>query len=88
MAAGITATVSLPLIRADGTSIGALGFVWAVAPPFDLRLGTALRALEELCTEIVERAEIYEAEHHLIGDLHFRLLSPLPTMRGLETAAR
>ena len=88
VAAGIEATVSLPLIRADGTSIGALGFAWAVAPSFDVSLGRALHALAELCTEIVERAETYEAEHQLIAELHLRLLSALPTVDGLENAAR
>ncbi len=87
-AAGFAATVSLPLIRVDGTAIGALGFAWAVAPSFDLNLDKALRALGELCAEIIERAETYEAEHDLIGELHLRLLSELPTMDGLTTAAR
>lgn len=88
LAAGVVATVSVPLIRADGTSIGALGFAWAVAPSFDINLENALEALAELCTEIVERAETYEAEHQMIGELHRRLLSPLPTLPALETAAR
>ncbi len=88
VAAGIAATISLPLIRADGTPIGALGFAWTVAPSFDVNLDNALQALAELCTEIVERAETYEAEHQLIGELHLRLLSALPTVDGLETAAR
>lgn len=87
-AAGFEATVSLPLIRGDGTAIGALGFAWAVAPSFDLDLGKALHALAELCAEIVERAEIYAAEHELIGQLHLRLLTDLPTVNGLTTAAR
>ena len=87
-AAGVAATVSLPLIRADGTSIGALGFAWSVAPSFDVSLDKALQALAELCIEIIERAETYEAEHQLIGALHLRLLSELPTVDGLKTAAR
>lgn len=87
-AAGITATISLPLIRADGSTIGALGFAWAIRPTFDLSLDKALHALAELCREIVERAEIYQAEHQLIADLHLRLLSDVPTLSGLKTAAR
>ena len=43
--AGITATVSLPLIRADGSSIGALGFAWSVPPLLDAALQSALAAL-------------------------------------------
>jgi serine phosphatase RsbU (regulator of sigma subunit) len=88
VAAGITATVSLPLIRGDGSPIGALGFAWTVTPKFDASLDTALQALAELCIEIVERAEIYEVEHELLGELHHRLLSPVPPLSGLESAAR
>lgn len=86
--AGITATVSLPLIRADGSPIGALGFAWTAAPPFDAQLERALEALGELCTEIVERSEVYEAEHQMIADLHLRLLGVLPQLNGLASAAR
>jgi serine phosphatase RsbU (regulator of sigma subunit) len=87
LSAGIEATVSLPLIRADGSAIGALGFAWTGAPAFDLKLDTALRALAQLCAEIVERAELYEAEHQLVAELHRRLLGPLPQPVGLTTAA-
>jgi serine phosphatase RsbU (regulator of sigma subunit) len=88
VAAGINATVSIPLIRSDGSAIGALGFAWVVAPAFDVKLDSALRALGQLCTEIVERAELYEAEHQMIADLHMRLLSAIPRLAGVTTAAR
>jgi serine phosphatase RsbU (regulator of sigma subunit) len=87
LAAGIEATVSMPLVRVDGSAIGALGFAWASAPAFDLKLDIALRALAQLCTEIVERAELYAAEHELVAELHRRLLGTLPQLAGLSTAA-
>jgi transcriptional regulator with GAF, ATPase, and Fis domain len=87
LSAGIQATVSMPLIRGDGSAIGALGFAWARAPAFDLKLDVALRALAQLCTEIVERAELYAAEHQLVAELHRRLLGTLPQLAGLTTAA-
>jgi hypothetical protein len=87
LAAGVTATISVPLTRSDGSPIGALGFAWSVPPLFDALRG-ALAALAELCTEIVERSEVYEAEHRMIADLHLRLLGPLPRVTGLATAAR
>ena len=86
--AGIEATVSIPLTRGDGSPIGAIGFAWAVSPAFDMRLEKALEAVAHLVIEIVERAELFEAEHQLIVDLHLRLLSALPTVDGLSTAAR
>jgi serine phosphatase RsbU (regulator of sigma subunit) len=87
-AAGIRATCSLPLCRSDGSPIGALGFAWSASPPFDLKMDTALRAVGHLVAEIVERAEVYDAEHQLIASLHERLLSALPEVEGIATAAR
>ena len=87
-AVGIEATCSLPLCRSDGSSIGALGFAWSTPPPFDLKLDQALRAVSDLVAEIIERAEVYDAEHQLIASLHARLLSALPEVDGIATAAR
>ena len=87
-AAGIQATCSLPLCRSDGSPIGALGFAWSTPPPFDLKLDQALRAVGDLVAEIIERAEVYDAEHQLIATLHARLLSALPEVDGIATAAR
>jgi serine phosphatase RsbU (regulator of sigma subunit) len=87
-AAGIEATCSLPLCRSDGSPIGALGFAWSRPPPFDLKLDQALQAVGDLVAEILERAEVYEAEHQLIASLHARLLSALPEVDGIATAAR
>ena len=87
-AAGVEATVSIPLIRSDDSPIGAIGFAWAAAPRFDVRLDAALEAVANLVTEILERAQLYAAEHQMIADLHRRLLSVLPEVDGLTTAAR
>ena len=98
-AVGIEATCSLPLCRSDGSSIGALGFAWSTPPPFDLKLDQALRAVSDLVAEIIERAEVYDAEHQLIASLHRASLErppggrrhrygrPLPS-RGTERCNR
>lgn len=86
--AGIQATASLPLHRADGTLLGAIGFAWGRSTAFDVKLETALRAVAQLCVETMERAERYDAEHELIVALQARLIGGLPTLAGLETAAR
>jgi serine phosphatase RsbU (regulator of sigma subunit) len=88
IAAGIAATASLPLQRADGSPVGAIGFAWTDPPLFDLKLENALRAVAELCTETVERAEQYEAEHELIVALQRRLLDDIPALDGVSTSAR
>lgn len=87
-ATAVQAAVSLPLHRADGSAVGAIGFAWTDPPPFDLRLDNALRAVATLCTEIVERAERYDAEHQLVVDLHNRMLEDLPQHERIELAAR
>jgi serine phosphatase RsbU (regulator of sigma subunit) len=88
VATGIQAAVSLPLRRADGSAVGAIGFAWIDPPKFDLRLENALRAVAKLCTEIVERAERYDAEHQLVVDLHNRMLDDLPEHARIRLAAR
>ena len=87
-AAGVEASVCLPLTRSNGSTIGAIGFAWSTAPSFGVKLDNALQAVAHLVTEIVERAEVYEAEHRLIAALHERLLSALPRHDRLATAAR
>jgi serine phosphatase RsbU (regulator of sigma subunit) len=88
VAAGVQATASLPLYRADGTVLGAIGFAWTEPIAFDRKLEAALRAVAHLCVETVERAERYDAEHELIIELQARLLGDLPALAGIETFAR
>jgi hypothetical protein len=88
IAAGVQATASLPLYRADGRLLGAIGFAWTQPTPFDPKLEAALRAVAELGVETVERAERYDAEHELVLELQSRLVGALPVLAGVETAAR
>ena len=82
------ATASLPLYRADGTRLGAIGFAWVEPTCFDRKLEAALRAVAELCVETVERAERYDADHELVAALQNRLLGDLPVLAGIESSAR
>ena len=43
--------------------MGAIGFAWTEPTPFDAKLESALHAVANLCTETIERAERYDAEH-------------------------
>ncbi len=87
IAAGVQATASIPLHRADGSLVGALGFAWAGPTRFDAKLVSALRAVGELCTATIERAEQYDAEHQFVADVSASLLGDLPALAGLDTAA-
>ena len=87
-AAGVRASASVPLYRSDGTVLGGLAFAWTEATPFDPKLEAALRAVGLLCVETVERAERYDADHELVVAMQRRLLGELPSLSGIETAAR
>ena len=87
IAAGVQATASIPLRRADGSLVGALGFAWAGPTRFDAKFVSALRAVAELCTATIERAEQYDAEHQFVADVSASLLGDLPALAGLDTAA-
>ena len=88
LAAGVGATASLPLYRADGSPLGAIGFAWTAPQPFDLKLQSALEAVAKLCTETVEQAQRYDEEHQIIVGLQRRMLEDLPQAVGIEIAAR
>jgi Stage II sporulation protein E (SpoIIE)/GAF domain len=88
IAAGFQATASLPLNRADGSLLGAIGFAWSEPTRFDPKFESALSAVADLCTETLERAERYDAEHELILELQDRLLGDIPTLAGVRTGAR
>jgi hypothetical protein len=88
VAAGVQATASLPLFRADGTPVGAIGFAWTKATTFDTKLESALRAVAELCTATIEHAERHDADRRFIVELSVSLLGELPVVAGLEAAAR
>jgi len=88
IAAGVRASASLPLYRSDGTVLGALAFAWTDPTVFNVKLEAALRAVGVLCVETVERAERYDADHELVVAMQRRLLGDLPSLSGIETAAR
>jgi serine phosphatase RsbU (regulator of sigma subunit) len=86
--AGVRASASLPLYRSDGTVLGALAFAWTDPTVFNPKLEAALRAVGVLCVETVERAERYDADHELVVAMQRRLLGDLPSLPGIDTAAR
>ncbi len=88
LAAGVGGTASLPVFKADGTPLGAIGFAWTDPPPFDVKLKGALEAVALLCTEAVEQAQRYDEEHRVIVELQRRLLDDLPRAQNIEVAAR
>ena len=85
---GATATVHLPLLGADSTPLGAIGFAWRDAPAFTETEMSMLRTIAELSSQTLERVRLGEAEHQVVAGLQARVTLPLGTARGLEVADR
>jgi serine phosphatase RsbU (regulator of sigma subunit) len=88
VAAGVQASASLPLFRADGGRLGAIGFAWTTPISFDQRLEAAMQAVAQLCVGTIERAERYDTDHAFMNELQDRLLGELPNLPGVEIGAR
>ena len=87
VAAGVQATASIPLHRADGTLVGVIGFAWTEPTSFDARLESALKAIADLCTATIERAERY-ARNITHRGVASRLLGDLPALPGIADVGR
>jgi len=88
VAAGLSATASLPLHRIDGTPLGAIGFGWHEPLELDAKLSAALEAAALMCSQTLELAEHYDEEHEIIVELQSRILDDLPHCDGFDIAAR
>ncbi|CAN5558906.1 hypothetical protein BH10ACT3_BH10ACT3_00990 [soil metagenome] len=84
----LSSTAHLPLIGADGSALGSVGFAWADPQQFSPAILATLRTLAELCSQTLERVRLGEAEHHLVADLQHRVVTPLPPFPGLSLAQR
>jgi GAF domain-containing protein len=85
---GIDAWAWLPLMVA-GQLIGICAIGYTRPHPFPLEERTVLTSVGALIAQALERARQYDATHQLAEGLQARLLPrELPTILGLETAAR
>jgi GAF domain-containing protein/CHASE1-domain containing sensor protein len=87
-AAGIEAAAYLPLLDADGTTMGAIGFGWGSEQEFTPGMLATLRTIAQMCAQTVERSRLGEAEHRLVASLQSRVITPLPQVRSLSIAQR
>ncbi len=87
-ALGANATVHLPLLGADSTPLGAIGFAWRVAPAFSDTEMSTLRTISELISQTLERVRLGEAEHQVVAGLQHRVTLPLAPSDTLDVAER
>jgi hypothetical protein len=86
--AGYQSSASVPMFRADGSLLGAIGFAWTSPMQFDAETKERLESIVLLCTEAIERAEHYDAEHALVLGLQDGLHGDLPPLAGVRTSVR
>jgi serine phosphatase RsbU (regulator of sigma subunit) len=85
---GPRASAHLPVHTADGrrTGVVAVARPWAV--DLDEETVTTLTTIAELTGQALERADLHDTEHDLIGALQARLIGPVPSVPGFDVAAR
>jgi hypothetical protein len=86
--AGFGATANLPLHDRQGTVIGALGIAWDHPVAFDADLVDRLTTVAGIAGQSLERAQLADAEHRVVGALQTNVLAPLPDVPELACAAR
>jgi len=87
VAAGLVATASVPLFRADRTIAGALGIAWDTAYDFNPIARSLLTTVAEVCGQALDRSQMGDARTQFVRSLQ-DALSRTPGRRdGLDIAA-
>jgi Stage II sporulation protein E (SpoIIE)/GAF domain len=87
-AMGLHGGACAPLLAADGEALGVLVALWSHPPRFDPALLGRIVTVGDLCAQSAERARLFDAEHRIRRDLQARVLPTMPTVPGVEVAAR
>jgi len=86
VAPGLDATAHLPLRDPEAQVIGVLSIGWSAPVAFDPTLLALLNTVADLIGQTLERATLHEGEHAVVAALQRRLLTPTPTVAGLDIA--
>jgi hypothetical protein len=86
VAPGLQATAHLPLRDPEAQVIGVLTVGWSAPVRFDPTLLAVLTTVADLVGQTLERATLHEGEHAVVAALQRRLLTPTPTVAGLDIA--
>ncbi len=87
IAAGLEATASIPLFRADRSVAGALGVGWSGPVVFTPILRSALTTVSEMSAQALDRSQVGDARTQFVRSLQYALLSSTPLRQGLDIAA-
>ncbi len=87
-AMGLRGGACAPLVGGDDEAVGVLSVLWSDPPAFDEALLGRISTVADLCAQSAERAQLFDAEHRVRRDLQARVLPRVPTVPGLDVAAR
>ncbi|MEO6491664.1 MAG: SpoIIE family protein phosphatase [Ilumatobacteraceae bacterium] len=86
-AAGLQATASLPLRRADGTIVGAFGVGWSTPIQFTPMVLSIIKTVAEMCSQALDRSILGDARSRFLRSLQDALLGTVPMIQGLDIEA-
>ena len=86
-AAGLQATVSIPLFRADRSVAGAMGVGWSDPIVFTPIVRSVLTTVSEMCAQALDRSQVGDARTQFVRSLQYALLSGTGLRAGLDIAA-
>ncbi len=87
-AAGVGAAAAWPLLRSDGSVLGAMSIGWADSVEFGPLIRSALSTVAQMTAGALERAQAGDARKGFVVALQHALLPKLPSLPGLDVAAR
>ena len=82
--AGLVATASMPLHRADSSVAGVIGAAWAEPVAFSPLERSLLATVTGLCAQALDRAMLADANRNFLSRLHAALLPPRPNRPRLD----
>ncbi len=87
VAAGLEATASVPLFRADRSVAGAVGVGWNGPMEFTPMVRSALTTVSEMCAQALDRSQVGDARTQFVRSLQYALLSSTGLRTGLVIAS-
>jgi PAS domain S-box-containing protein len=85
---GVGASLTAPLLRADGSIFGVLGFVWREPLDAEPAPSTTIETIADVCAQTLDRARQGDAARHLLTSLQRELLPVTPEVEHLDLAVR
>ncbi len=83
---GVAAIAAVPLFRADGSVVGALGVSWASDQTFDAPTRSLIATVGSVAGQSIERAQLADRRDQLVSLMQQQLFSAFPTVGSLAVS--